>query len=122
LYSCSFVEVGKVGQHIDYGVKCMPDHVWPLIKENDAEFGRIPGHIRRLAGASLQMPSSISCIKLSRKLYSTMDDSSNIQEALYPLKKTKIRRRKKSNFGKPLLSYGFLFCYLYRAFTSYLFN
>ncbi|XP_062162975.1 uncharacterized protein LOC133869896 [Alnus glutinosa] len=80
--SLSFVEVGKVGQHIDYGVKCMPDRVWPLIKENDAEFGRIPGHIRRLAGASLQMPSSISCIKLSRKHSSTMEDSSNIQEAL----------------------------------------
>lgn len=90
LYSCSFVEVGKVRQHFDYGVKCMPDRVWPLIKENDAEFGGIPGHIRRLAGASLQMPSSISCIKLSRKHSSTMDDSSNIQEALYPFKKKKI--------------------------------
>jgi hypothetical protein len=86
LYSCSFVEVGKVRQHFDYGVKCMPDHVWPLIKENDADFVRIPGHIRRLAGASLQMSSNISCIKLFRKHSSTMDDSSNIQKALYPFK------------------------------------
>ncbi|XP_059437327.1 uncharacterized protein LOC132170380 isoform X2 [Corylus avellana] len=80
--SLSFVEVGKVRQHFDYGVKCMPDRVWPLIKENDAEFVRIPGHIQRLAGASLQMSSNISCIKLFRKHSSTMDDSSNIQEAL----------------------------------------
>lgn len=84
MYSCSFVEVGKIGQHFDYGVKCMPDRVWPLIKENDAEFGRMPGHIQRFAGPSLQMSSKISCIKLFRNHSSTMDDSSNIQEALYP--------------------------------------
>ncbi|GLT69551.1 hypothetical protein SLA2020_416940 [Shorea laevis] len=80
--SLSFVEVGKIGQHFDYGVKCMPDRVWPLIKENDAEFGRMPGHIQRFAGPSLQMSSKISCIKLFRNHSSTMDDSSNIQEAL----------------------------------------
>lgn len=66
-YSCSFVEVGKLRSHFDYDVKCMPDHAWPFIKENQAEYGTIPGPIRRSARGSLWMGFDVSCIKLFGK-------------------------------------------------------
>nr|XP_023898103.1 uncharacterized protein LOC112009976 [Quercus suber] len=79
--SLSFVEVGKV-QQFDYGVKCMPDRVWPKVKEDQAECGRTPGHIWRPAGSLLQMPSNISCIKMFGKHSPSMDDGSNVQDAI----------------------------------------
>lgn len=82
-YFRSFVEVGKVTPHFDYGIKCMPDRVWPSSNLKEAYCGRIPGHLRRLAGASLQMASNVSCIKSFRKQTSTIDDGSNFQDALY---------------------------------------
>lgn len=100
--SRSFVEVGKV-QQFDYGVKCMPDRVWPKVKEDQAECGRTPGHIWRPAGSVFQMPSNISCIKFFGKHTPSMDDGSNVQDAMYPFII--------SNFDT-LISCYFLYCYL----------
>ncbi|XP_043690194.1 DDB1- and CUL4-associated factor 4 [Telopea speciosissima] len=58
----SLFEVGKVGQHSDYGVKCMPDRVWPLTTENQAECSKVQGDIWRPTGASALL-DGISCIK-----------------------------------------------------------
>ncbi|KAG6696256.1 hypothetical protein I3842_09G139100 [Carya illinoinensis] len=58
--SLSFVEVGKVRPHFDYEVKCMPDRAWPFIKENQAEYGTIPGPMHRSARGSLRMDQIVS--------------------------------------------------------------
>lgn len=84
-YFRSFVEVGKVRARFDYGVKCMPDRVWPFIKNDQADCGTIPGPICRPARASLKMSSNVSCIKLFEKQSSTTEDGASIQDALYPL-------------------------------------
>ncbi|KAK9268072.1 hypothetical protein L1049_010511 [Liquidambar formosana] len=79
----SLFEVGKVGQHFDYGVKCMPDHVWPRNIENQKESSKEPGNIWRPLGASVVMPSSVSSIKmLGKHSPHTIDDGSTIQHAL----------------------------------------
>ncbi|KAF5475361.1 hypothetical protein F2P56_007170 [Juglans regia] len=80
--SLSFVEVGKVRPHFDYEVKCMPDRAWPFIKENQAEYGTIPGPIRRSARGSLRMGSDVSCIKLFGKQSTTIENDSSIRDAL----------------------------------------
>ncbi|OVA01555.1 WD40 repeat [Macleaya cordata] len=81
--SLSLYEVEKDGQHFDYGIKCMPDFVWPLTTENQAECNNVPGHIWRPAGASTLMSSNISCIQRTQKHYPrTPDDNLSIQHAL----------------------------------------
>ena len=82
---CSLYEVAKVGQHFDYGVKCMPDRVWPPVIGKQTECSKAVGHIWRPTGASLVMQSSISCIKMVGKHSPcTIDDQSAIQHVLYP--------------------------------------
>lgn len=83
-YSCSFVEVGKVKPDFDFGVKCMPDRVWPSNKNDRADCGTIPGPICRPARASLSVSSNVSCIKLFEKQPSAIEDGSSIRDALYP--------------------------------------
>ncbi|KAF8412632.1 hypothetical protein HHK36_000601 [Tetracentron sinense] len=81
--SLSLYGVGKVGQHFDYGVKCMPDRAWPLITENQADCNKGPGHIWKPSGASILMPSNISCIKRAGKHSAhTANNGSTIQRAL----------------------------------------
>uniref|UniRef100_A0A5B7BJG7 Uncharacterized protein n=1 Tax=Davidia involucrata TaxID=16924 RepID=A0A5B7BJG7_DAVIN len=81
--SLSLYEVGKAGQQFDYGVKCMPDCVWPLNIENQVRCLKVPGHLWRPAGASTQMPSNISCVKMSGKHSTrTVDDASSMQHVL----------------------------------------
>ncbi|KAJ4975214.1 hypothetical protein NE237_000320 [Protea cynaroides] len=58
----SLFEVGKVGQHFDYGVKCMPDRLWPHTTENQAECSKAQGGIWSHTGASALL-DDISCIK-----------------------------------------------------------
>ncbi|KAJ9709429.1 hypothetical protein PVL29_001078 [Vitis rotundifolia] len=79
----SLYEVAKVGQHFDYGVKCMPDRVWPPVIGKQTECSKAVGHIWRPTGASLVMQSSISCIKMVGKHSPcTIDDRSAIQHVL----------------------------------------
>ncbi|XP_048140811.1 LOW QUALITY PROTEIN: uncharacterized protein LOC115755387 [Rhodamnia argentea] len=78
--SLSFCEVGKVGQHFDYGVKCMPEHVWPLKREH--EECKVPVHLWR--SPTVQFSSDVSCIKMPGKRSITVDGDP-IQHALYPL-------------------------------------
>ncbi|KDP43121.1 hypothetical protein JCGZ_26654 [Jatropha curcas] len=80
--SLSLFEVGKVGQHFDNGVKCIPDRVRPVVGEIKAECRKPPLDIWRPSGASLQMPSSISSIKPFVKQSPYADNSFTIQHAL----------------------------------------
>ncbi|KAF8030712.1 hypothetical protein BT93_D0025 [Corymbia citriodora subsp. variegata] len=75
--SLSFCEVGKVGQHFDYGVKCMPEHVWPLKREH--EECKVPVHLWR--PPPVQFSSDVSCIKIPGK-QSIAVDGDHIQHAL----------------------------------------
>lgn len=75
--SLSFCEVGKVGRHFDYGVDCMPEHVWPLKREH--EDCKVPVHLWRPTTA--QFPSGVSCIKMPRKRSTTVDGN-HFQHAL----------------------------------------
>ncbi|XP_004134515.2 uncharacterized protein LOC101220880 isoform X1 [Cucumis sativus] len=80
--SLSFFGVGGGDQHIGHPVNCCPELVWPSARENQM-FGEVPGDIWQLSGASLQMSSNISCIKLFKKRFpSVHDEVSDIQHAL----------------------------------------
>ncbi|XP_026415045.1 DDB1- and CUL4-associated factor 4-like [Papaver somniferum] len=80
--SLSFYEVSKDEQDFDYGIKCTPDFVWPLLQETQAECSNAPGHIWRPAGASEIMPSHISCIQRTQKhsLCTPDDGPSNLTQ------------------------------------------
>lgn len=65
--SLSFYVVGKGRQQFDHGVGCMPDCVWPLITEERERFVEVPGHLWRPSGASVNMASNISCMKMFGK-------------------------------------------------------
>ncbi|KAF3450096.1 hypothetical protein FNV43_RR06176 [Rhamnella rubrinervis] len=81
--SLSYFEVGKVGQHFDYGIQCIPDRVWPIIKGNQDGFCKLSRNICSPPRASLQMSSHISSIKLFRNhCPSTIADGSIVQHAL----------------------------------------
>ncbi|KAF2286858.1 hypothetical protein GH714_033400 [Hevea brasiliensis] len=83
IHTPGLFEVGKSGQHFDSGEKCIPDLVRPVVEVNKAECSKAPGHIWRPEGASLQMSSNISCIKLFGKHPSyAVDDCFSIQHAL----------------------------------------
>lgn len=61
--SLSFYVVDEDALDFEYGVRSTPDSAWPFdIKANEG-FARSPGHLWRLDGASLNMFSSITCIK-----------------------------------------------------------
>ncbi|KAG7034824.1 hypothetical protein SDJN02_04556 [Cucurbita argyrosperma subsp. argyrosperma] len=80
--SLSFFGVGEGDQHIERGVNCCPELVWPLAGENQM-VREVPGDIWQLSGASLQMSSNISSIKLFKKRFPLVhDDVSDIQHAL----------------------------------------
>ncbi|XP_062012233.1 uncharacterized protein LOC133728814 [Rosa rugosa] len=79
--SLSLFEFGKVGQGFHYGMKCLPDLVWPLLNKSQVECRKAPGHIWRPAQNTPRMSSSISCIKTFGK-HSTENDGSSIQNAL----------------------------------------
>lgn len=79
--SLSIFEVGKVGQGFHYGMKCLPDLVWPLLNKSQVECSKVPGHIWRPAQNTPRMSSSISCIKSFGK-QCTVNDGSSIQNAL----------------------------------------
>ncbi|GLT98889.1 hypothetical protein SLE2022_163640 [Rubroshorea leprosula] len=81
--SLSFLEVGKDGKHFDYGVTCIPNHVWPSGRVNLSNGGVAPQHIWRPPGASVQTSSRISSLKVTGK-YSSLatGDSSRAQHAL----------------------------------------
>ncbi|CAN4114093.1 unnamed protein product [Withania somnifera] len=72
---CLF-EVGKVGQEINQGVKCLPDRVWPLKAGYGEGYHDSPGHVWRPPGAFVHMPSNISCIKMSQKHPASISDAS----------------------------------------------
>ncbi|XP_057511757.1 uncharacterized protein LOC130793907 [Actinidia eriantha] len=78
--SLSFYEFGKVGQQFDYGVICMPDCVWPLGTEKGEMLVEVPGPLWKPSGASVQMSSNISCIKMYGKHFNT--DGSPMQHVL----------------------------------------
>ncbi|WCJ33277.1 Transducin/WD40 repeat-like superfamily protein [Euphorbia peplus] len=80
--SLSIFEVGKVRQHFDTGVNYNPDLVGTITEPNNRECYESPGHIWKPERATLQMPSSISCIKLFQKHPSNLDDDFSIQRAL----------------------------------------
>ncbi|XP_022146543.1 uncharacterized protein LOC111015736 isoform X2 [Momordica charantia] len=80
--SLSFFGVGEGDQHIGRGVNCSPEIVWPSNGENQV-FEKVPRDIWQLSGASLQMSSNISSIKLFKKRFPLVhDDVSDIQHAL----------------------------------------
>ncbi|XVF46084.1 hypothetical protein PTKIN_Ptkin02bG0259800 [Pterospermum kingtungense] len=74
--SLSFLKVEKFGQHLDCGVTYIPDHIWPSTKVK-AQSNKTPQYMWKPPGASLQMSSRISCIRLSEKqsLFTSNDDS-----------------------------------------------
>ncbi|KAL6283015.1 hypothetical protein ACE6H2_013944 [Prunus campanulata] len=81
--SLSIFEVGKVGQGLEYGMKCKADRVWPLLNESQQECSEVPGHIWRPAQATPRMPSNISRIKLfGKQSPGTEDESSHTQHML----------------------------------------
>ncbi|CAL9016325.1 unnamed protein product, partial [Prunus brigantina] len=83
--SLSIFEVGKVGQGLEYGMKCKADRVWPLLNESQLECSEVPGHIWRPAQATPRMPSNISRIKLfGKQSPGTEDEISRTQHMLYP--------------------------------------
>ncbi|XP_022748887.1 uncharacterized protein LOC111298445, partial [Durio zibethinus] len=80
--SLSFLKVGKFGQHFDYGVTYIPDHVWPSTKV-EAESNKTPMCMWRSPAASLRISSRISCIRLSEnQSFFTNNDDSKVQHAL----------------------------------------
>ncbi|KAK3004990.1 hypothetical protein RJ639_043996 [Escallonia herrerae] len=58
-----FYEVGKVGQRFVHGEESIPDRVWPVSRLKQPGFVKLPGHLWRPVVSSIQMSSSISCIK-----------------------------------------------------------
>ncbi|KAM5587017.1 hypothetical protein ABKV19_005790 [Rosa sericea] len=84
--SLSFFEFGKVGQGFHYGMKCLPDLVWPLLNKSQVECRKAPGHIWSPAQNTPRMSSSISCIKTFGK-HSTENDGSSTQNALSILRR-----------------------------------
>ncbi|XP_016648196.1 PREDICTED: uncharacterized protein LOC103325475 [Prunus mume] len=86
--SLSIFEVGKVGQGLEYGLKCKADRVWPLLNESQLECSEVPGHIWRPAQATPRMPSNISRIKLfGKQSPGTEDESSRTQHMLLVLRR-----------------------------------
>ncbi|XVE94315.1 hypothetical protein REPUB_Repub01dG0270500 [Reevesia pubescens] len=80
--SLSFLKVGKFGEHFDYGVTYIPDHVWPSTKL-EAESNETPPYVSMPSGAPLRMSSRISCITLCEKQsFLTNNDDSKVQRAL----------------------------------------
>lgn len=73
---CIF-EVGKVGQEFNQGVKCLPDCVWPRKDRYREQHYDSPGHVWRPPGTFVNMPSNISCIKMSRKHPAPVGDASS---------------------------------------------
>ncbi|CAN6684106.1 unnamed protein product [Malus baccata var. baccata] len=81
--SISIFEVGKVGQGLNYGMKCKAERVWPLSSKSQLEYSEVPGQIWKPAHTTPRMPSNISSIKMFGKQYpGTEDDSSCIQHML----------------------------------------
>lgn len=76
--------VGKVQQQFDYGIGCMPDRVWPQSIEERERFVEVPGHLWRPSGASVNMLSNISCMKM----YGKHSDSDGLprQHLMYPFR------------------------------------
>lgn len=64
---CSLSEVGKDVQQFDYGVESMPHPVRLFNIKKKEGFAKSPGHLWRPDGASINMQSTISCIKMFRK-------------------------------------------------------
>lgn len=60
---CSFHVVDKHALQFTHGVRGTPDCAWPLDTKAKERSAQSPGHLWRLDGASLNMSSSISCIK-----------------------------------------------------------
>ncbi|KAM1266342.1 hypothetical protein ACFX2J_035920 [Malus domestica] len=81
--SISIFEVGKVGQGLNYGMKCKAERVWPLSSKSQLEYSEVPGHIWKPAHTTPRMPSNISSIKMfGKQCPGTEDDSSCIQHML----------------------------------------
>ncbi|KAL1830741.1 hypothetical protein ACET3Z_000392 [Daucus carota] len=59
----SFHVVDKHALQFTHGVRGTPDCAWPLDTKAKERSAQSPGHLWRLDGASLNMSSSISCIK-----------------------------------------------------------
>ncbi|XP_019157859.1 PREDICTED: DDB1- and CUL4-associated factor 4 isoform X2 [Ipomoea nil] len=73
---CIF-EVGKVGEEFDHGSKLLPDRVWPSNAGNSVGCIESPGLAWRYPGAILNMPSTISCIKMCQKLHQPVETASS---------------------------------------------
>ncbi|XP_022762566.1 uncharacterized protein LOC111308499 [Durio zibethinus] len=80
--SLSFLTVGKLGQPFDYGVRYIPDHVWPSTKV-EAENNEPPQYVWWPTCVSFHMSSRISCIRLCEKQsFCTNNDDSKLQHTV----------------------------------------
>ncbi|XP_059654087.1 uncharacterized protein LOC132300849 [Cornus florida] len=80
--SLSLYEVGNVGQQFYYGVNCTPDRIWSLNIDNQGRSMEAASHLWRPTGASMQMPSNISCVKMFGKHSTHFVDASSMQRIL----------------------------------------
>ncbi|KAK2979411.1 hypothetical protein RJ640_022793 [Escallonia rubra] len=78
----NFYEVGKVGQRFVHGEESIPDRVWPVSRLKQPGSVKLPGHLWRPVVSSIQMPSSISCIKTHSS--TAADNASPTRLVLYP--------------------------------------
>ncbi|KAK1581772.1 hypothetical protein Q3G72_008935 [Acer saccharum] len=78
----SVFEVGNVGQEIYNEEKCIPEQVWPPIKENKEESYKAPDLRLKRDGPAIKMSSTVSCIKSTANV--STDSYFNLRRALYP--------------------------------------
>lgn len=82
---CSSYEVGCVADRANYGMQCIPDLIQPLNMEKQTSLLKSPGNLWRAIGASVVMPSNVSCIKISRRYDAQATDAdSSVSHSLYP--------------------------------------
>lgn len=81
MWLCRLSEIGKDAQQFNFGVASTPDPV--VLKEG---FAKSPAHLWWPYRASVNMESTISCIKMFRKLHPHSDGIlASKQHALYLL-------------------------------------
>ncbi|KAK0602184.1 hypothetical protein LWI29_031146 [Acer saccharum] len=78
----SVFEAGNVGQEIYNEEKCIPEQVWPPIKENKEESYKAPDLRLKRDGPAIKMSSTVSCIKSTANV--STDSYFNLRRALYP--------------------------------------
>ncbi|KAI7755301.1 hypothetical protein M8C21_007101, partial [Ambrosia artemisiifolia] len=81
----SSYEAGCIGEHADYGMHHVPDVVQPMNIENQTSLK--PPRLWHANGASMLLPSNLSCIKIPRNHYDPQpaDVDSSVSHAIEPL-------------------------------------